>query len=50
MAPEAEPCLVASDGRSVVERAMFLALRPGARPMEGRHAPPVGAAPATAAG
>lgn len=29
------------DGRIVVERAMFLALKPGARRMDGPHAPPV---------
>lgn len=29
------------DGRIVVERAMFYAIRPGAKPMEGIHGPPV---------
>ena len=29
------------DGRIVIERAMFYALKPGAKPLEGAHAPPV---------
>ncbi|MCG3147008.1 MAG: hypothetical protein PCFJNLEI_00444 [Verrucomicrobiae bacterium] len=29
------------DGRVVIERAMFLALKPGAQPMTGPHQPPV---------
>ena len=29
------------NGRIVIERAMFYALKPGARPLEGAHAPPV---------
>jgi len=29
------------DGRVVIERAMFYALKPGAQPLEGAHAPPV---------
>ena len=29
------------DGRLVIERAMFLALKPGAQPIDGPHQPPV---------
>ena len=29
------------DGSIVIERAMFLALKPGAPPLSGPHAPPV---------
>ncbi|NQU10430.1 GNAT family N-acetyltransferase [bacterium] len=32
---------VVGDGRVVIERAMFYAIRPGAQPPQGRHAPPV---------
>ena len=32
---------VDGDGRVVVERAMFYEIAPGAKPMEGKHAPPV---------
>jgi GNAT superfamily N-acetyltransferase len=31
---------VTGDGTVVIERAMFLALKPGAEPMKGRHQPP----------
>jgi ribosomal protein S18 acetylase RimI-like enzyme len=31
---------VTGDGTVVIERAMFLALKPGAQPMAGRHQPP----------
>ena len=32
---------IQGDGQMVIERGMFLALKPGARPMDGPHRPPV---------